>query len=135
MLFYFCDMDFKQLKKQNKGLLLYDISTYRGRLNYRTYKSSLVKGGKLTDRLRTCAPFGSGVKADLYYFDNTNIVTPSGLKELGFKEIHSQYYVNESNGFTIEYKIVNGTGTVYINQRKTKVKTISMLHDLIMFVL
>lgn len=128
-------MDFKQLKKTNKELLLYDISTYRGRLNFRTYKSMLVKEGKPTDRLRTCAPFGCGVKADIYYFGSDNAITPSGLNELGFKEVHSQYYINESNGFTIEYKIVNGTGTVYINQKKTKVKTISMLHDLIMFVL
>ena len=134
-MFYFCDMDFKQLKKQNKGLLLYDISTYRGRLNFRTYKSSLIKGGKPTDRLRTCAPFGCGVKADLYYFGSDNAITPSGLNELGFKEIHSQYYINESNGFIIEYKIVNGSGIVYVDQKKTKIKTISMLHDLIMFVL
>lgn len=128
-------MGFKQLKKTNKELLLYDISTYRGRLNYRTYKSMLVKEGKPTDRLRTCAPFGCGVKADLYYFGSDNAITPSGLNELGFKEVHSQYYINESNGFVIEYKIINGAGTVYIDQKKTKVKTISMLHDLIMFVL
>lgn len=128
-------MGFKQLKKTNKELLLYDISTYRGRLNYRTYKSMLVKEGKPTDRLRTCAPFGCGVKADLYYFGSDNAITPSGLNELGFKEVHSQYYINESNGFVIEYKIINGAGTVYIDQKRTKVKTISMLHDLIMFVL
>ena len=124
-------MNKNQLKEQNKNLLLYDLSSYIEKKNFQTYKNSLIKKGHSTDHLRTIAPFGSGVKADFYYFSESKKITGSDLLELGFEAIHSQFYTLTVNGFVIEYKVVNGSGIVYIDSKPTNITTMNLLTDLI----
>ena len=124
-------MNKNQLKEQNKNLLLYDLSSYIEKKNYQTYKRSLEKKGLPCNHLRTIAPFGVGIVADMYYFSESKKITGSDLLQLGFEAIHSQFYTLSVNGFVIEYKVVNGSGIVYIDSKPTNITTMNLLTDLI----
>ena len=124
-------MNKNQLKEQNKNLLLYDLSSYIEKKNFQTYKRSLEKKGLPCSHLRTIAPFGVGIVADMYYFSESKKITGSDLLQLGFEAIHSQFYTLSVNGFVIEYKVVNGSGIVYIDSKHTNITTMNLLTDLI----
>ena len=125
-------MDKIQLVKNNKGMRMYDISSYRELRNYKIYRATLLKLGKTTERMKTIAPFGRGYEADMYYFEESQAVSGSALLELGFSAIHSQYYTITVNGFTINYKIVNGSGAFFIDDKKIQVKTLEQIYTLIL---
>lgn len=124
-------MNKNQLKEQNKNLLLYDLSSYIEKKNYQTYKRSLEKKGLPCNHLRTIAPFGVGIVADMYYFSESKKITGSDLLQIGFEAVHSQFYTLAVNGFVIEYKVVNGSGIVYIDSKPTNITTMNLLTDLI----
>ena len=71
-------------------------------------------------------------RQDMYYFEESQAVSGSALLELGFFAIHSQYYTITVNGFTINYKIVNGSGAFFIDDKKIQVKTLEQIYTLIL---
>lgn len=111
---------------------MYDISSYRELRNYKIYKATLTKLGKSTDRIKTIAPFGRGYKADMYYFEDSQSVSGSALLEIGFSAIHSQYYTIAVNNFTIDYKVINGVGVFFLDDKMLSRKTLEQIYTLIL---
>ena len=78
-------MNKEQILQKHKEFTLYDATSYKEMRAYKANLKAHQDRGSTTDHLKIIAPFGTGNKADFYYFESENTpISEHILEEMGF---------------------------------------------------
>lgn len=78
-------MNKEQILQKHKEFTLYDATSYKEMRAYKANLKAHQDRGSTTDHLKIIAPFGTGNKADFYYFESENTpISEQILEEMGF---------------------------------------------------
>ena len=84
-------MNKEQILQKHKEFTLYDATSYKEMRAYKANLKAHQDRGSTTDHLKIIAPFGTGNKADFYYFESENTpISGQILEEMGF-EVYSNF--------------------------------------------
>lgn len=123
-------MNKEQILQKHKEFTLYDATSYKEMRAYKANLKAHQDRGSTTDHLKIIAPFGTGNKADFYYFESENTpISGQILEEMGFNDykdtdIYEKYLLN------IRIVYYTGSKCLRINDHEHKLNA-NQLHQLI----